>query len=78
MTIEKSQLSTSNIVDKDKETNEAIDKMLLSQSKPNTGEDLPVYSLVVKSNQTKRPKSTPYMDWRGHVSRPTTAQTRSR
>lgn len=78
MTIEKSQLSTTNIVDKDTETNEAIDKMLSNQSKPNTVEELPVYSLTVKSNNTKRPKSTPYMDWRGHVSRPDTVQTRSR
>ncbi len=60
-------------------TNDAIDKMLLMTAR--TGDQkseiqVPVYSLTIKNQ--KRPKSTPHMDWRGHVSRPGTVNTRSR
>jgi len=62
-----------------KSTNEAIDKMLLRTA--TTGDQkseiqVPVYSVTIKNQ--KRPKSTPHMDWRGHVSRPGTVNTKSR
>ncbi len=72
MTLENSQVNAANPVDKETETKEAIDKMLKNSSKQMI-EELPVYSVAIKN--TKRPKSTPYMDWRGHVSRPGTTHT---
>lgn len=36
---------------------------------------LPVYSVVIKKS-SKRPKSSSYSDWRGHISRPNTAKSK--
>lgn len=56
-------------------TNQTIDKMLQNTAEP-ADVQMPVYSVMIKNQ--KRPKSTPHMDWRGHVSRPNTVNTRSR
>ena len=55
--------------------NEVIDKLILNSQEKNEVQ-VPVYAIVI--NNQKRPKSTPFLDWRGHISRPGTVNTRSR
>ena len=38
---------------------------------------LPVYSVVIKKS-SKRPKSSTFPDWRGHITRPNTGRSKTR
>ena len=53
-------------------TTEQIDHMIKSSSETFK---LPVYSVVIKKS-SKRPKSSSFNDWRGHISRPNTPRSR--